>query len=162
MATSRFLIVGKYAVGSNRGLHDVDLVDTRIRGGGIKEEFITDFKGSYPQVKWFWDIGHYDGTPFPGAAAVLVDLPADVLESNGGTLTKEQIDSIVKHHLSLGVYPVIRFYCTNTGLIKHEDVLDSSGAGTWDVPSGETCPDKNGKVLCVFVPTTTTTTTTTT
>ncbi len=162
MATNRFLIVGKYAVGSNRGLKDVDLVDTRVRGGGIKEEFITDFKGSYPQVKWFHDIGHYDGTPFPGAASVLADLPASLLEVNGGIFGKEQIDSIVKHHLSFGVYPVIRFYCTNTGLIKHEDVLDSTGAGTWDVPAGETCPDEDGTVLCVFVPTTTTSTTTTT
>ncbi len=159
MATSRFLIVGKYAVGSNRGLHDIDLVDTRVRGGGIKEELVTDFKGSYPQVRWFHDIGHYDGTPFPGATAVLVDLPATLLEVNGGIFNKKQIDSIVKHHLSFGIYPVIRFYCTNTGLVKHEDVSDSTVfLGTWDVPDGETCPDEDGTVLCTLVTATTTTT----
>lgn len=162
MATNRFLVVAKYAVGSNRGLKDVELVDTRVQGGGIKEDLVETFKGAYPQVRWFHNIGHYDGTPFPGATAVLVDLPASVLEVNGGILTKKQIESIVKHHLSFGVYPVIRFYCTNTGLIMHEDVLDSTGAGTWNVPEGKTCPDLDGTVLCVFEPTTTSTTTTTT
>ncbi len=158
MATNRFLIVSKYAVGSNRGLSDVDLVDTRVRGGGIKEELVTDFKGSYPQIRWFHDIGHYDGTPFPGATAVLVDLPATLLEVNGGIFNKKQIDSITKHHLSFGIYPVIRFYCTNTGLVKHEDVSNSSGPGIWDVPDSETCPDEDGTVLCTLVTTTTTTT----
>ena len=162
MATDRFLVVAKYAVGSNRGLKDVELVDTRVQGGGIKEDLVETFKGSYPQVRWFHDIGHYDGTPFPGATATLVDLPASLLEANGGVLTKAQIDSIVKHHLSFGVYPVIRFYCTNTGLIKHETVTDSSGAGEWVVPEGLTCPAPDGEVLCIFEPTTTTSTSTTT
>lgn len=142
MATNRFLVVAKYAVGSNKGLKDVDLVDTRVRGGGIKDDLIETFKGAYPQVRWFHDIGHYDGTPFPGATAVLVDLPASLLESNGGVLTKKQIDSIVKHHLSFGVYPVIRFYCTNTGLVKHESVPG------WDVEEGLTCPRPDGEVIC--------------
>lgn len=142
MATNRFLIVGKYAVGSNKGLHDVDLVDTRVRGGGIKEELVTGFKGAYPQVRWFHDIGHYDGTPFPGATAVLADLPASLLEVSGGVFNKKQIDSIVKHHLSFGIYPVIRFYCTNTGLVKHETV-----AG-WLVEDGLTCPTPDGEVIC--------------
>jgi len=162
MATNRFLVVAKYAVGSNRGLKDIQLVDTRVQGGGIKEDLVETFKGSYPQVRWFHDIGHYDGTPFPGASAVLVDLPASLLEANGGVLTKAQIDSIVKHHLSFGVYPVIRFYCTNTGLIKHETVTDSSGAGDWVVSEGLTCPAPDGEVLCIFEPTTTTSTSTTT
>lgn len=142
MATNRFLIVAEYAVGSNKGLNDVELVDTRVRGGGIKEDLITDFKGAYPQVKWFHDIGHYDGTPFPGATAVLVDLPASLLEANGGILAKKQIDSITKHHLSFGVYPVIRFYCTNTGLVMHETV-----AG-WLVEGEHTCPTPDGEVIC--------------
>lgn len=161
MATNRFLVVAKYAVGSNKGLKDVDLVDTRVRGGGIKDDLIETFKGAYPQVRWFHDIGHYDGTPFPGATAVLVDLPASLLESNGGVLTKKQIDSIVKHHLSFGVYPVIRFYCTNTGLFKHETVEDSAGLGQWIVPDGETCPAADGEVICTYETFTTTTTTTT-
>jgi len=142
MATNKFLIVAKYAVGSNRGLKDVDLVDTRVRGGGIKPSLVETFKGSYPQVKWFHDIGHYDGTPFPGATATLVDLPADLLEANGGVLTKAQIDSIVKHHLSFGVYPVIRFYCTNTGLVTHGTVPG------WEVEEGLTCPTPDGEVIC--------------
>jgi hypothetical protein len=50
MPTNRFLVVAKYAVGSNRGLKDVELVDTRIQGGGIKENLVETFKGSYPQV----------------------------------------------------------------------------------------------------------------
>ena len=142
MATNRFLVVAKYAVGSNRGLKDVELVDTRVQGGGIKDDLVETFKGSYPQVRWFHDIGNYDGTPFPGATATLVDLPASLLESNGGVFTKEQIDSIVKHHLSFGVYPVIRFYCTNTGLVKHESV------DGWDVEDGFTCPRPDGEVIC--------------
>lgn len=142
MATNRFLVVAKYAVGSNRGLKDVQLVDARVQGGGIKADLIEDFKGSFPQVRWFHDIGHYDGTPFPGATAVLVDLPASILEANGGVLTKEQIDSIVKHHLSLGVYPVVRFYCTNTGHVMHESVPG------WDVEEGLQCPTPTGEVIC--------------
>jgi hypothetical protein len=162
MATNRFLVVAKYAVGSNKGLKDVQLVDTRVRGGGIKDDLIETFKGSYPQVRWFYDIGHYDGTPFPGATATLVDLPASILESNGGILTKKQIDSIVKHHLSFGVYPVIRFYCTNTGLVKHETTNDSGGEGEWVVEDDKTCPAPDGTVICVYEEFTTTTSTTTT
>jgi hypothetical protein len=157
-----FLIVARYGIGSNRGLQDLQLVDTRVRGGGINPDQLSEAKLAYPDISWMFDIGHYDGAPFPGSAATLIDLPASLLEVNGGIFTREQVDSIVKHHLSFGVYPVVRFYCTNTGLVSHETVPDETYVDNWVVPEDAKCPTPDGEVICQseFLTTTTSTSTT--
>jgi hypothetical protein len=157
-----FLVIARYGIGSNRGLQDLQLVDTRVRGGGINPDQLSEAKLAYPDISWMFDIGHYDGAPFPGSAATLIDLPASLLEVNGGIFTREQVDSIVKHHLSFGVYPVVRFYCTNAGLVSHETVPDETYVWNWTVPEGEKCPTPDGEVICQYEFLTTTTSTTTT
>ena len=157
-----FLVVARYGIGSNRGLQDLHLVDTRVRGGGINPDQLSEAKLAFPDISWMFDIGHYDGAPFPGSAATLIDLPASLLEINGGIFTREQVDSIVKHHLSFGVYPVVRFYCTNTGLVSHETVPDETYVFNWVVPEDTKCPTPDGEVICEYLFLTTTTSTTTT
>lgn len=156
------LVVARYSIGSNRGIHDLGLVDTRVRGGGISPDQLAEARQVYTDINWMFDIGHYDGYPFPGSTSVLIDLPASLLKINGGDFTREEIQSIAKHHLALGVYPVIRFYCTNTGLVSHETVPDETYAWNWVVPEDSKCPTPDGEVICEYQYVTTTTSTTTT
>lgn len=93
---------------------DVETTDIRLRGGGIKEKNINEALDLQDEVQWYWDVGYWDGKPYPGMAAVIVEIPREVLDEVGGAFTREQVDSIVRKHMATGTYPVVRYYDRST------------------------------------------------
>lgn len=100
------------------------LHDVRVRGGGVQKNKTQNSISLNSETEWFWDIGIWDGKPFPGAASVLVDIPIDILSTVAGMLTPVNVTEIVNRHIALGVYPVIHGYNnyqpTVTGLLYVE------------------------------------------
>lgn len=96
----------------------IDTTDIRIRGGGIKSTNISDALNLQDQVQWYWDIGYWDGQPYPGMGAILVELPRSILKEVGGNFTRNQVREIVKRHMANGTYPVIRYYDSSTEIIN--------------------------------------------
>jgi hypothetical protein len=84
--------------------------DVRIRGGGVNESELPDAIEINPQTEWFWDTGIWDGKPFPGAAAIHIEVPIEVLDVAGGELSADNIQELVQRHMALGVYPVTHAY----------------------------------------------------
>jgi len=88
--------------------------DIRIRGGGITEDNIDNALKLQDQVQWYFDIGYWDGQPYPGMGAILVELPRNILKEVGGNFSRSQVQEIVERHMGHASYPVIRFYDQST------------------------------------------------
>ena len=87
-------IIGAYNVRQLFSTDKVSILDTRGKGGGLVdvngptspihaigtplESDEEQLEERYDEAYRFWDIGHYDGDAYPGAAAVAVDLPLEL------------------------------------------------------------------------------------
>jgi len=105
-----FLVLGTVSIGEAQGIDSLTIIDSRRRGGGINVNFLGEAQDIQEDVGWFWDLSNYDGTPYPGNASYLIEVPVTVLEEAGGTFTMGQVRSVVERHTALGVYPVVRAY----------------------------------------------------
>ncbi len=84
--------------------------DSRQRGGGVKQTLIDSAKEKQFETSWFWDLGFWDGTPYPGHATFYVEVPVSIMDGAGGIFTANEIKSVVDRHIATGVYPIIKAY----------------------------------------------------
>lgn len=105
-----FLILGDVTVAPASHPNSLEQLDSRRRGGGILDTEVASLTQSNPEIQWCWDIGYWDGTPYPGNASYLVEVPVDILENAGGNFTQSQVRDIIERHTAAGVYPVARAY----------------------------------------------------
>lgn len=105
-----FLILGDITVSEGSDPRELDLFDSRLRGGGIIKKEIADAKLFNNEVDWYWDEGYWDGIPYPGNASYLVEVPVSLLEGAGGVFRSNEIRDIVEQHTAAGIYPVTRAY----------------------------------------------------
>jgi hypothetical protein len=106
----QFLVLGRCNIALGSGIASLSYVDVRNRGGGLDPEKQAILLNNYPETNWLFDQARFDGHPYPGAAALLVEIPFTVLLEYGGLLTRAQVLEKIKKHLGLGVYPVVRYY----------------------------------------------------
>ena len=97
---------------------DIETFDIRIRGGGIKENAVTESLTLQDEAQWYWDVGYWDGQPYPGMGAIIVEIPRSVLKEVGGPFERAQVDEIVRTHMASGGYPVVRYYDQSTTILK--------------------------------------------
>jgi len=105
-----FLVLGDITVSEAIGTQDVITIDSRVRGGGIAESELETAWDEEPEVAWCWDVGCWDGLPFPGNACYLVEVPLTIMDGAGGIFRSNDIRDIVLRHTAEGVYPVIKSY----------------------------------------------------
>lgn len=116
-------IIGAYNIQQVYSSDRATIVDTRSKGGGLIEfdgpkspvhniDSVLDqetnevpIESVREEAKSFWDIGRWDGQPYPGAAAVLVELPSELRD----VLPEQDIQNKATKFLAAGVYPVIRY-----------------------------------------------------
>jgi hypothetical protein len=102
------------------------LNDIRIRGGGIRESEIENSIALNPEAEWYWDMGIWDGKPYPGGASMFIDVPIELLSlTPSGELTPENISEIVRRHIALGTYPVVHAYNLYETLVSGLEYLPS-------------------------------------
>ena len=114
-------IIGAYNIQQIFASDRVTILDTRVRGGGLQDRLkgpespihdlgqtlepvsnLPTIESKYKEAQNFWDIGNYDGEAYPGAAAVVVDIP-DYLKE---VLPLDEIKKKATKFLSAGVYPI--------------------------------------------------------
>jgi hypothetical protein len=83
------------------GAADFEVTDVRQRGGGLDRPY-----QNIPAANHFWDLGYWDGKPYPLAGGLAVYLPQEILER----LSRDQIAARLAAILPLGALPVVRFY----------------------------------------------------
>ena len=99
------LILGAAQVRQAHEKKDVQLTDTRVRGGGIKDEQEKAALGRSREILSAADLGFFDGKPYPGGQALFVRLPKELLE----TLQRAEIEGVVRKFTAYGTYTMLEF-----------------------------------------------------
>lgn len=94
-------IFSNFAIGAGFGTQNFTITDVRQRGGGLSTQY-----QSIPQAVNFWDLGFWDGKPYPIGGALALYAPVSILN----TLTRADVEGKVQATLPMGVLAVIRYY----------------------------------------------------
>lgn len=84
---------------------EMKVIDTRTRGGGIKDGFVNMMKELYEEVNYYWDIGNWNGKYYPSNGVVVIELPKEILNK----FSHDEVKAKIEKHLALGVLPVIKY-----------------------------------------------------
>lgn len=104
------LLIGEIRIRPNSSRDNIRLYDSRIRGGGLDESITLDeIKQTQEESAFYWDIGHWDGQPFPENGIIVVRVTRNVLKEYGGRFTKVDVEEKVNKHLAYGVLPIIEY-----------------------------------------------------
>lgn len=130
LANPGFLVVAELYVGEAISNRDINIVDIRRRGGGIRPLNRKLILEKNFESIWNWDIGAWDGQPYPGTATCFVEVPCELLVGHGGTFEETEIRPIVQQHMAMGVYPIIRSYGFSP-IITSVDIRDTEVDLEW-------------------------------
>jgi hypothetical protein len=137
--TEPIAILGALTTRPVLGKEDINVVDTRVYGGGLIED--TSIEASMNEAKYFYDIGTEAGIPYPGAASIAINLPDYLRE----VMTIEELKQRSKKFIAAGVYPVYDFdteldketiYAADISLLTKTPTVSAMTTGAWAGPSG--------------------------
>lgn len=97
-------IFGTILIGQATSTGDFTFIDSRTRGGGLAPQY-----QAIPESANFWDLGFWDGKPFPVGGAMIVYLPVTLQN----IFSKDEVQQIVNSVCPMGTIPVIRYYDSN-------------------------------------------------
>lgn len=100
-ATGTNQIFALLVVGVGISVQQFAVTDIRQRGGGLLPAYQT-----IPQAVNFWDLGFWDGKPYPIGGTCAVYIPASVLDK----MSSSDVQGAVQAALPIGTLPVIRYY----------------------------------------------------
>lgn len=95
------IVFAQLAVGVGIGTQNFTFTDIRQRGGGLASQF-----QNIPQAVNFWDLGHWDGKPYPIGGVLAVYVPASILN----IMAKSDVQGRVQKVLAEGCLPIVHFY----------------------------------------------------
>lgn len=98
------VVFAQVVVGASVSETSFSFTDARVRGGGLAPAYQT-----IPQAVNFWDIGYWDGKPYPIGGALAVYLPYSILS----TLSRTDIQGRINSILPMGAMAVIRYIDAN-------------------------------------------------
>lgn len=104
------LVLGDIQITEQGSPETSTTIDIRTRGGGLVESLVDRLKRLNPESNWYWDLGHWDGSPYPGNASYLIEVPVEVMDGAGGVFLSNQIKDTVSRHTAAGVYPIVKAY----------------------------------------------------
>jgi hypothetical protein len=82
---------------------DIEIIDTRSRGGGLYEDPATGRK-EWREAEFFFDIGSPDGVEVPGNSAIVIKVPQTVKDKG---MSREEIVLRAGRHVALGVATIV-------------------------------------------------------
>lgn len=121
--------LGKVAIQSQRNLkRDMVLLDTRTRGGGIKEGITRkEIEKRDKQSLFNWDIGYFDGEAYQENGIIVLRVSNKMLDGVNDAAVKESLfRKALEKYKAMGVYPIIEFYDPDgikTGLLENEEFI---------------------------------------
>lgn len=88
-------------VGGGFGVQNFSITDIRQRGGGLDTPY-----QDIPEAVNFWDLGFWDGKPYPIGGTLAVYVPVSLLN----ILTRSDVLGRIQEALPMGVLAVVRYY----------------------------------------------------
>lgn len=106
----RALLLGTVQLRETVQVKDVTVLDTRTRGGGLKETITGQAaKARDPLAASYWDMGTWDGMAYYRNGVIVIQLPRTLLQSEGGQFSEKDIEDAVKRYIAYGVYFIIEY-----------------------------------------------------
>lgn len=103
-------LVAKVQLREDAKVEDTIVLDTRVRGGGLKESISQEvIRNTDPNGLTFWDIGPWDGQAYYNNGVLVIQLPKTILKINGGLHTDKEITDIIRKYAAFGVYFIIEY-----------------------------------------------------
>lgn len=99
------MLLGAVQIRQVNDVSEVQVVDTRTRGGGVKWSNWEEAKKRNREILSTADRGFFDGRPYPGNMSLIVTLPSEIKDS----LQKPEINGIIKRFMAYGTYTFIEF-----------------------------------------------------
>lgn len=100
------IVLGKILVRNMYSPSMIELIDTRKRGGGFRDDLSPSLiKSLSPEAEYVWDIGSYDGHPFPVNGVIVITLPSYIQHQ----FSEEELRSIVEKYAAFGSYAIIKY-----------------------------------------------------
>lgn len=109
------IILAKLYVTANAQVENVQLLDTRSRGGGIPLSVDpNDIKlpgATRREANSYWDVSGWDGQPVPLGGVLLVEVPGGLLTGTGGypQFSQDEIEKIVRENVAAGIRVIVRY-----------------------------------------------------
>ena len=94
-------VIASVMVGISIGTSQITMTDARVRGGGLAPQW-----QQIPESQFCWDLGFWDGKPYPSAGASIIYLPQTLLN----TMTRDQIEARLEQILPLGSLAQVFYY----------------------------------------------------
>jgi hypothetical protein len=104
-STEPILILGAYHIRQTNNYKDTNILDTRSRGGGIKDSEYESTLEINKNVYSSSDVGFLDGVPYPGSSVIIAEIPEEIKE----IMTVAEIKRRITKHVTLGVDTLLEF-----------------------------------------------------
>jgi hypothetical protein len=99
------LVLGAFHIRQTNSYKDTNILDTRTRGGGIKNAEYQKALNANKNMYSVTDLGFADGVPYPGSSVVIAEIP----ESIKDVMTVAEIKRRISKHTILGVDTLLEF-----------------------------------------------------
>lgn len=104
------ILIAKVHVRPNSNQGSVQFLDSRLRGGGLKDEITKEIMREFEsESSFYWDIGNWDGKPYSENGVGVFRISRKVLKEYGGRFTKAEVEEKLNKHLAYGILPIIEY-----------------------------------------------------
>lgn len=104
------VLLGVVQLREHAQVTNATVLDTRVRGGGIKESIPRSMMVSKdPLATNFWDIGPWEGQAYYTNGVLVIQLPKRILQSEGGQFTEKDVTDMLKKYIAYGVLPLVEY-----------------------------------------------------
>ena len=96
--------IGSVSTGPHCKYTDVEVTDTRTRGGGLKRGLDHDkVEDIQPESQFYWDLGYFDGQAFPYNGVLVFKFSIAMQDR------EDEIREKINRHLAMGEYAIIDY-----------------------------------------------------
>jgi hypothetical protein len=104
------ILLAKIQVRPNSSMESINIIDTRSRGGGLLREIGRNIiEEIEPEANFYWDIGYWDGEPYPENSVVVIRLSENILKEYGGKFERQEVEAAVQKHIAFGTFFIIEY-----------------------------------------------------
>lgn len=104
------LLLGVIHLREHTKVTDAVVLDTRTRGGGLKESIQEKQIAQTQSLSHnYWDIGTWDGKAYYKNGTIVIEIPKQILKTEGGQFTENEVRDIVAKYIAYGIYYIIEF-----------------------------------------------------
>ena len=99
------LVLGAFHIRQTNSYEDTNILDTRTRGGGLKNASYEKSLSTNKNIQSSADVGFVDGVPYPGSSVIVAEIPEEIKE----VMTVAEIKRRIAKHVTLGVDTLLEF-----------------------------------------------------